>query len=362
MKKTLATIHKANFITPTVLELVITKPKGEDFFSFLPGQYVTVSFPSYKKLKGERSFSIASDPTDLSRLRLGIRVYGHYTQALKKIKAGDTVLVSGPFGEFTFNPEKDKSVALFAGGIGVTPFLSMIYYAARNQLNNKIFLFYSARNMDDIPYHDELNELTELNPNFKVIFTISGGTIPDVPNKYFKGWISIDIILWALSNKFTDKSYLICGPPAYMASVGKILKSLGVSYSRHRKEKFGIGSTAIIEPGTPIPYFVMAMWGVVVFVFFVTIFQIENLRRSDVIAASVTEQVNTSPVDTQPIDTVIPVTNTNNGIINSTNSIKIPTNTNTSSITNTQTVTNTSTTPTTTVPVQPKVIPRTKLS
>jgi hypothetical protein len=128
---------------------------------------------------------------------------------------------------------------MLAGGIGITPFMSMIRYATEISLKSRITLIYSCKTQDDIPFYEDLLKLEILNPRFKVAFYISDGVINKLHRgKIFTGNINKKII----SNITTTQSPLtsfICGPPPFMETMKQNLLDLGMEDSDIILEGFG---------------------------------------------------------------------------------------------------------------------------
>lgn len=306
MSRVKATVITIRNITPTIIELVLARRDGREFFDFLPGQYATLSFPTYTRLKGERSFSIVSAPTDRTALHFGIRIAGRYTKALRNLRVGDPVLVAGPFGQFTFNPELDHSIVLLAGGIGVTPFLSMIQTAADLQLYNNLTLFYSIRSFEEAAYREELSALELNNPQFHTVYSVADGEIPAGSANMFPGRISRDLVAQAFNGDVRDRTYFLCGPTPFMKAMTDMLRSMGVPLPALKTERFGIGSRSFIERGTPVPKYVFAAWGITAMVLFGVVFRVEQNKRALSAAANppVSNSI-TTPINSAP-STVVP--------------------------------------------------------
>lgn len=281
MRRIKSLIAEIRLITPTILELVLVRKDGRDYPDFLPGQYATLSFPSYSPLRGERSFSIASSPIDKSFLRFGIRMSGKYTQALGNLRQGEAVNVGGPFGKFIFDPSRDQSAVFIAGGIGITPFLSMIRTATDSGLPNNLKLFYSVRSLDEAAYLQELQEMEIINPNFKAVYIISDGKFNKDKGNFFSGRITKELLANELNDGIWERTYFLCGPPPFMAAMKIALNGSGLtSKSNLMTERFGVGSADFIERGTPVPKYIFAGWGVAAAVLFGVVFRAESQKRS----------------------------------------------------------------------------------
>jgi len=279
MRRINALLQNIQSISSTILELSIVKPNGQPFFNFTPGQYATLSFPAHEYLRSERSFSIASSAADRSTLRFGIRIGGKYTSALRDLRPGDPVFVRGPFGDFTMDTINDKRFVFLAGGIGVTPFLSMIRTILFEQKPIQLTLFYSVRSLEDAPFRKDLDELEKTYKNFTVIYAVTDKKIPDSTSKYFPGRISKELIIRQLESNPWEQRFFLCGPHPFMKSMMETLNSIGVPESAVRTERFGIGSKAFIEKGTSIPKLAFAAWGVATAVVFAVVVHVEQGRR-----------------------------------------------------------------------------------
>lgn len=304
--------------TPSVLDLSLVRNSATDFPEFAPGQYATLSFPQHPRLRGERSFSILSAPTNLKIIRFGIRMHGRYTSELKTLRPGDPVMVAMPYGSFTFDPLRDKSAVFLAGGIGVTPFLSMIRYATDNKLPKDLLLLYSFRSTDDAPFLDEIIRLTDKNPSLNSILAVSDNRLPKPAYRYVPGRITAEVLARSLDGKVAGRTFMVCGPPPFMSSMFELLKRLGLSKSDIRTERFSVGSSALIEPGTPMPALAFATWGVIAAIFFGVVLQKEQSKRKIVdsaIKATIPKALNnnqnqnTNLNNTNQAAPVIPTTN-----------------------------------------------------
>jgi ferredoxin-NADP reductase len=280
MKRIQARVLNIRVLTPTVIELSLARTNSGLFREFLPGQYATLSFPTNLKLRGERSFSIAGSTTDRSILRFGIKISGKYTSALRDVRPGDPAMVGGPYGEFTFNAQRDKSSVFIAGGIGVTPFLSMIRSAINIRLPNELVLFYSLRSLSDAAFREDLDALEMLNPNFHVYYAISDNKIPGSSPRFISGRITPGLMAEKLGDTFGGRSYFLCGPSPFMKAMTGNLQSFGIPIEAIRTEKFSVGSSAIIERGTLIPKIAFAAWGLVATVIFSIVLRMEKIKRT----------------------------------------------------------------------------------
>jgi ferredoxin-NADP reductase len=149
------------------------KPFG---FSFSAGQFadVTLTAPLETDAKGNtRTFSIASAPS-ANELVFTTRMRNTaFKRSLKQVALTAEVKISPAAGSFTLHNNLAKPAIFLAGGIGITPFLSMVQQADRDSLSQELYLFYSNRRPEDAAFVDTLKALETTNPNFRLICTMT---------------------------------------------------------------------------------------------------------------------------------------------------------------------------------------------
>jgi ferredoxin-NADP reductase len=230
-------------ITPTILGLSLQRKSGKPL-QFLPGQYATISYYKNHRPSAARCFSIASSPALPDRLEFGVRIAGKYTTALTTLTPGDIVTIDGPYGSFVFDSTTQQKIVMCAGGIGITPFMSMMRYASQLHLTNDLSLVFSVRDQNDIPYFEEIKHLSTTNPHLKVAFVVASGDTNLIPSEHqvFTGRISPEVLHEVTGGDFREPSFFICGPPPFMKGTSVILASNGVSKDRIITEAFSQGS------------------------------------------------------------------------------------------------------------------------
>lgn len=195
-----------------VLEIYLT-PDNESV-KFKPGQFGFVSFEK-EGLGEEHPFSFSSSPDD-SIIRFSVKILGDYTLKLKHLTIGDKCSVWGAYGKFYYGFDSKNDVVCIAGGIGITPFVSLITYELNHIKDRKIYLFYSTRIENDAVYHDYFVEMQSKLPN--LIYC---------PNFGSNNRLNCEIILKE-TNNFLNKLFYICGPTPMMHGLANLLKLNGV--------------------------------------------------------------------------------------------------------------------------------------
>ena len=198
---------------------ITMKPMPQNL-NYLAGQFAFFNFPSISK-KEQHPFTLSSHPYD-KNLRITVKGLGDHTNDLsKKLHVGDTTFVEGPYGHFSSSYIKEKEQVWIAGGIGITPFLSL----ARDMYANRVNLFWCVNDTDEAVYTDELHTLSKDNPNFNVTIWSSKKM----------GHLTIDQL--GISD-FKDKGYLICGPSSLKKNMMEQLKQKGVGNEAIYDEEF----------------------------------------------------------------------------------------------------------------------------
>lgn len=187
-------------------------------FEYKCGQYVMIAFAD--KPDEKRAFSVVSKKGDI--ITLGIKRKGEFTSRLFEAKKGTRLLLFGPYGKFTL-PKEPERIVFIAGGIGITPILSMASSAdARNKTCN---IFYCAKTKEEMAFYKEVKALERQHEKVNLRFTKQGDKrISCEDLKRIEG--------------FKDCYFYICGPPPMIASLREQLEKSGVNPERIRSERF----------------------------------------------------------------------------------------------------------------------------
>jgi ferredoxin-NADP reductase/nitrite reductase/ring-hydroxylating ferredoxin subunit len=188
-----------------------------------------------------RHFSIASSPTEQDYILISTRIRETpYKQKLASLEKGTKILAWGPRGEFILHDDHSKPAVFLSGGIGVTPFRSMIKFATDKQLPIKIIMFDSNRNDQNILYKDEFDSWVRQNKNFKVIYTVTEESTPDVNWSGEHGRIDMSMLERHLSKDEIDNAvFYMCGPPGMVKAMQELLQQeLQIPKDRLKVEAF----------------------------------------------------------------------------------------------------------------------------
>jgi ferredoxin-NADP reductase len=213
------------------------KPSG---FSFRAGQFVDVTLTDPLETDAEgnnRAFSIASPPF-ATKLIFATRMRDTaLNRSLKEVPLTGKVKISPAVGSFTLHRNLAKPAIFLAGGIGITPFLSMVQQADRDKLSQRLYLFYSNRQPEDAAFLDTLTALETTNPNFHLICAM---TEMSKSKKEWKGEtarIDKEMLCRHLAN-LQGPVYYFAGPPTKVTAMRETLVSAGIEENDIRTDEF----------------------------------------------------------------------------------------------------------------------------
>lgn len=230
-------------LTPSTTILTLESIASDRPFNYEPGQYAAISFFSHKRLSVARCFSIVSSPTQPGILQFAMRSGGRFTKKLSQLPLGEHIKVRGPFGGFVVDWQHQPNIVFIAGGIGITPFMSMLRFASQAHLQNSITLLYSCRSQDDIPFFEELIKIEESSTTISIHYVIADGPIDKLQGKSVsKGRISNELLVERTENSFSSYEFFICGPPPFMKGMTKLLVANNTPQNNIVTEAFGQGS------------------------------------------------------------------------------------------------------------------------
>lgn len=216
-------------------------------WTFKPGQFadLTVLNPPETDAEGNtRGFSLASAPEE-GHLMFATRMRDTACKrVLRSMPVGREVKIEGPFGNLTLHNNVKRPPILLAGGIGITPFRSMVVHATKAKLQHKIVLFYSNRRPEDAAFLDELKALERENSNFRFVPTMTNMDNSSLSWGGERSMINYDLIAKHLkplaSPTFYEAGpiYYIAGPPQMVVGVRSVLTNSGVDGDDIRTEEF----------------------------------------------------------------------------------------------------------------------------
>ena len=275
-KKWECTVRSNQNVASFIKELVLELPEGEQV-DFRAGGYIQIEAPPhvvhYKDFIIEdeyrpdwdkfdlwkyvstveepvtRAYSMANYPDEKGIIMLNVRIAtpppykpdappGKMSSYIFSLKPGDKVTISGPYGEF-FAQETDNEIIVAGGGAGMAPLRSLVFdQLKRVRTTRKVSFWYGARALREAFYIDEFNKLAEENDNFEWHMALSR---PEADWKGYSGYVHQCMLDLYLKDHEApeDCEYYLCGPPALVASVVKMLDNLGVEPENIFYDDFG---------------------------------------------------------------------------------------------------------------------------
>jgi ferredoxin-NADP reductase len=213
------------------------KPAG---WQFKAGQAVDITLLNPPETDSEgntRAFTLASAPQE-DTLMIATRMRDTaFKRVLRTLPVGSLVKIDGPFGGLTLHNNTARSAVFLAGGIGITPFRSVVVRAAKEKLPHRIFLFFSNRRPEDAPFLEELQRLERENSNYKLIATM---TEMRKSNRSWNGeteLISKEMLARHLKQAVSP-IYYIAGPPGMVKGLHEVLNRSDVDDDDIRTEEF----------------------------------------------------------------------------------------------------------------------------
>jgi ferredoxin-NADP reductase len=209
-------------------------------FTFKPGQYINLTLldPPETDTEGNvRTFSIASAPGEPTLMVATRMRDSAFKRVAGRMPLGTEVRLEGPFGNLTLHGDATRPAAFLAGGIGITPFRSILVHAAKARLPHRLFLFYSNRRPEDAAFLDELQALQQENPNYTFVGTMTAMERSERPWLGETGHMNRTMLAQVL-NGVARPIFYIAGPPQMVSGLHAMLNGAGVTNSVVRTENF----------------------------------------------------------------------------------------------------------------------------
>ena len=228
------TITSIQQISPTVK--VFGFDLGGVDIEFLPGQWVDLYVDTGNAVE-VGGYSIISTPLQQGAIELAIKRLPHGRAAAylhDRAKVGDEVELRGGSGGFHFEPEWNGPLMLIAGGIGITPLISIMRYVDQSRLENPIELIYSASQPSELLFREEIQAIADRNAGIRCSFTVSRPQ-----GEAWDGRVGrIDLQLLREHAPTQDSLYYLCGPPSFQDDLSVLVGNLGVDASMIRSERW----------------------------------------------------------------------------------------------------------------------------
>lgn len=211
-------------------------------FDFFPGQYNRVFLELAEKDErgSHRSFTICSSPQEKDILMITTKIVDQpspFKQKFNSLIPGEKVRFFGPMGMFTFPEKNERPLVFLAGGIGITPFHSMLVFAAASNIKLPITLFVSFSSPSDVIFYDELMGASQNNSHIKIVYTITHQEPADTSWDGETGRINAELLKKYIPDVLAVE-YYVCGPSLMVSSMLDMLHDMKIPFQQIREEQF----------------------------------------------------------------------------------------------------------------------------
>ena len=220
-------LKQATQLTPTATDFAFTLPRP---LAFKPGQYLewTLAHPSTDARGNRRYFTIASSPTE-SDLHIGVKFYPNgssFKRALKSLTNSQPVMAAQLGGDFVLPRDTTRKIACIAGGIGITPYRSMVKYLLDSGEKRDLSLLYTATTEAELAYRP-LFEQARVQLGLHVAYTLTDHAAVPAGWQGETGTIDAAMIKRQIPD-FAKRLFYVSGPPQMVEGVQRTLHELGV--------------------------------------------------------------------------------------------------------------------------------------
>lgn len=218
---------------------LVLEPDGHAGLQFHPGQFAWITAFNSPFKDAEHPFSFSSAPASDGSVRFTIKELGDFTQRIKELKPGDKVYVDGPYGAFSIDRHPDaKEFVFIAGGVGITPMVSMLHTLAQRNDQRPLLLIYGGRDLESLTLIEEIEELKN-RLNLRVVYVLENpppgweGETGYITRKVLERWLPLE--------RRKDRiEIFVCGPLPMMNSVEDSLAKMGFFSGDVHSERFDL--------------------------------------------------------------------------------------------------------------------------
>jgi predicted ferric reductase len=201
---------------------------------YLPGQFVFIRLEQNGNLASSHPFTLSSSPL-ATELSVTPKEIGDFTGSLGETSSGARVVVDGPYGIFSYLNYPAQKYCFLAGGIGITPFLSMLRYMRDSGDRRDVVLVWGNKTQADIAYREELEAIAGEIPGLRIVHVLSKEPEWDGPS----GYLNAETLQEQVPD-LSERELMVCGPPVMVDFLKQELPGLGIPARRLRFERFAL--------------------------------------------------------------------------------------------------------------------------
>ena len=236
-RKYVLALQRKTRLAPDAVDFSFAAPDG---LAFAPGQYMewTLGYPGADSRGNRRYFTLASSPTE-NVLHLGVKFYedgSSFKKALLGLNRRSTILAGQIAGDFTLPSDPRRKLVFIAGGIGITPFRSILKYLIDTRQQRDVVVFYAVRRVEEIAYADVLDDANR-RLGIPTYYTLTDADTAPRNWAGYVGRVDSNMIAEAVPD-FRERIFYLSGPPNMVRSYERMLRDLGIGRRQIKKDFF----------------------------------------------------------------------------------------------------------------------------
>lgn len=234
--------HRRSYVVDQVVPVagdahtLVVRAHGHGGLRFRPGQFAWMKIGSSSFVFEEHPFTIASTAEQPHRKEFTIKALGDFSELLAGLRPGRRIFLDGPYGRFTTEGLRSDGFVFIAGGVGVTPMLSILRTLADRRDRRPHRLVVGARTVDELMLRDEIQRLRE-HLDLTLVEVLES---PPLNWPGAAGMVDNHLLDQVLPSHVRHHDYFLCGPPPMVIAVGRLLRQRGIPVRRIHTEQFEV--------------------------------------------------------------------------------------------------------------------------
>lgn len=221
---------------PGYATTLVFEAKGHAGMAFHPGQFIWLTLGDTPFSLQQHPFSICSSATRADRLAITAKALGDFTRSLSEVQPDTCAWLEGPYGVFVHDTARSHGAVFIAGGVGITPIMSMLRTYRDLGTDFPLWLIYASADADSILFRAELDDMAD-----KLALTLVY-VLANPPENWTgeTGFVDADLLERHLPGHQSTIEYFLCGPPPMMDIIEPILIARGAALNRIHSERFNL--------------------------------------------------------------------------------------------------------------------------